>query len=1384
MQIWNQIITNIDLCEIVTLKIQPNQNSTIGAAMILQHDNQFALLVFNYSNGDLLKLYRKNSTHDKRILESSLVIQATGEILYTYNQIDYMVLMYLDWQTGQYYQIQTTVAADDAITVQQDSTGEFTFLQGEMGNYLPVKQTMMILKGKTSQKSKMTTLYFEDSEQYWKAEGFSVLDTDPIYCCPPQLNQPRFELLLTKGILSRYVNWEDKSGYLVGSLLKFNGASYLNKSTLSNVTYYTGANPIYINIENQQISNPTNGNTCPDQQNLFNISSNFVTNYDKNLQILKIQSTSPTLEGVYLMKVFQKINNNQVFLRNFTIKVASLSLSPCQNLTFQTGLNSNSTYFYVFGDPVQVINYRKFQLNANISECGLNYYLMNSDITPVDPTIISYDNNKMYFNVSTTLLSQVKTYDLAISVQVQNSNISSGYNISLVVQHPCIRSKLTPSILQNMFHDIYSYISTSSNGYSTVKVPFQLSITKNCNQTEISEDYQLQDQIYTIGDSAMLILIDMYQVSQYNCGPLNYTDEISLGAIQPLDQYDFIQNYNKSNRTFEVYTTNLSLQGSYQFQISAKLNYGQNQQKRFNLDLKNPYRFKFDNLHEVCGKVLHELIMDQANIQPSTYSFNNISMEFSIVTQDLSLCQTTKKFSLHYYLENFELATDKVDFNVFNECGCDSNYLDNIQESYKFTYILGDGKQKFNTSIFANSNDLCLIDTINYYLKFPKGGSNFFNLITLTSGTLLVIEDTFNISYIGSYQFKITGQSFFRGNSITNDTNILLTVKRGCNTALITSYGNLNETIIKYKVGDPKIVINVKDWVIEQKGCGNFSYQIGLNNTTNITYDFFSYNKTSQNLTIFTTNNSIAGSFSMKQYAYLNSYINQTIYFMIQITNCETKKLNIPPQKQIYTYVIGQEAAVIPILPFIADQDCELSINYSASIKSDKGQDFSGQIMFSQEFRSIYVKSELRSLAGIYYISVLGQLLQDTNLILNNLIIKLSVTTQKNNAPTFSKEIQSFFPDIIDKENDFVEIILANQPDFVKLWDKMLLVEPSDLKHLGDYQFQVILKDSNIDPQSTQYNMKLTIYESQSSDQSLESPSAEYLKMTEEVFELDGIKINKKQLTGKISASVKSIDQNGRINVFFDSKLLKPSKINPLIDFKALKFYLKRSDGKVQYLNTNLNTTPNDKTRNLEQIELSQSQNWNITEFKSNQISIQLSFPQPLDVSTSQVSNSSILIYQEYDQLDIKFNERYFFVSDDKRKVIQPNYQIIHEVPPQLPNNASTASSAITGAVTTNIFLSLVMGLSLKKLWMLIQTLQIIVHLPLLQIPLPSNTILCFKSIVDISNMNVIPKEYIKTVVSAFVSDSSSNVKENFRQMDIFQLLLSNSTDYFNYSKL
>ena len=84
----------------------------------------------------------------------------------------------------------------------------------------------------------------------------------------------------------------------------------------------------------------------------------------------------------------------------------------------------------------------------------------------------------------------------------------------------------------------------------------------------------------------------------------------------------------------------------------------------------------------------------------------------------------------------------------------------------------------------------------------------------------------------------------------------------------------------------------------------------------------------------------------------------------------------------------------------------------------------------------------------------------------------------------------------------------------------------------------------------------------------------------------------------------------------------------------------------------------------------------------------------------------------------------------------------------------SAASSSMTSGLVANLFLSVLLGFSLKQMWKLLGTLQIITHITLLNIPLASNFQVCLESIVNISNLSIIPQSFIDSTVN-FFNDSS-----------------------------
>lgn len=76
-----------------------------------------------------------------------------------------------------------------------------------------------------------------------------------------------------------------------------------------------------------------------------------------------------------------------------------------------------------------------------------------------------------------------------------------------------------------------------------------------------------------------------------------------------------------------------------------------------------------------------------------------------------------------------------------------------------------------------------------------------------------------------------------------------------------------------------------------------------------------------------------------------------------------------------------------------------------------------------------------------------------------------------------------------------------------------------------------------------------------------------------------------------------------------------------------------------------------------------------------------------------------------------------------------------------LMSASDAASTMLTSSMSANFAITLILGFSLNNLWILINTLQVMVHLPLLAIQMPSNALYMLQALVSISNMDIISKK-------------------------------------------
>ncbi len=75
------------------------------------------------------------------------------------------------------------------------------------------------------------------------------------------------------------------------------------------------------------------------------------------------------------------------------------------------------------------------------------------------------------------------------------------------------------------------------------------------------------------------------------------------------------------------------------------------------------------------------------------------------------------------------------------------------------------------------------------------------------------------------------------------------------------------------------------------------------------------------------------------------------------------------------------------------------------------------------------------------------------------------------------------------------------------------------------------------------------------------------------------------------------------------------------------------------------------------------------------------------------------------------------------------------------------------------------MAASLQMLWGMINVMQIIVHMPLLNVNFPENTMFFYSLIIDISSFNLIPESWMEAIKKKFFFFKEEEFDESFTKM-------------------
>eukprot|EP00347_Sterkiella_histriomuscorum_P020892 403336060 len=578
--------------------------------------------------------------------------------------------------------------------------------------------------------------------------------------------------------------------------------------------------------------------------------------------------------------------------------------------------------------------------------------------------------------------------------------------------------------------------------------------------------------------------------------------------------------------------------------------------------------------------------------------------------------------------------------------------------------------------------------------------------------------------------------------------------------------------------------------------CPDITYTFTYSNNTYLDNSVFTWDNTTKQLSLLTDETYQTGTFLIQVFA--NVYqVNLTRSFYLTITDqCLTATFQKSILQQVYTYELASSQILIKFSTWNISTTLSSicgKVNYQILNHGDNTLADSEIINLNEVSRELTIYSLDQSKVGNYQFKLVG-FLQPRNLIKakDAVNFEVQIILPKINGQQIvdcSKtgfEAQPVIPDIS-------YMIGASKPQQInyQLYEWKSNIKNCDFTNFKAYyqsselpipgvfkfdqaarvftiQIQDLVKNPIVGKLNIQvtaqvigssksyeayFNLILTKNNTITSQDQIESVKILQLKQeifqeTSETISINSVKLIKAKLEKNLQVKVSKVDMLGVIYCQFSSELYQVQDLQRIRDLKALKLI---------YIDNSENDNIDSNQKGIK--------NWTVTNIDSNVMKIQITWINPLSVSVG------------------TFEYPYFFISKNLNQIVQEDLSISSRIPPQLSSQSvslietsENAATALTGVISLNFFLSLVMGVSLKNLWMLLNTLQIMVHMPLLSIPLPSNCIYLFKSVKNLADLDFIPKEYIKSyVLNLFGRDSSSEkeINDTYSDLDIFQNPLS-----------
>jgi hypothetical protein len=164
--------------------------------------------------------------------------------------------------------------------------------------------------------------------------------------------------------------------------------------------------------------------------------------------------------------------------------------------------------------------------------------------------------------------------------------------------------------------------------------------------------------------------------------------------------------------------------------------------------------------------------------------------------------------------------------------------------------------------------------------------------------------------------------------------------------------------------------------------------------------------------------------------------------------------------------------------------------------------------------------------------------------------------------------------------------------------------------------------------------------------------------------------------------------------------------------------------------------------------------NWECVDFTEENMQIKLTFENPLYVS-----------YKESDMLMITIKDSSFFRREAFEDYLPVKYSMSRKIMSIMEENIATAilsgvtdsaKSAMDVSLVFNLLTNIAFSSSMYLLWGLINTLQMILYLPMIGVNFPANVKFLYSILIPVACMDLIPREYTTDLIFDISEDEDS----------------------------